>query len=549
MFIVHVRETSIGGVRNLSAGNARAAGNTTAVSLRTENREITRFREVIRNLLDAFSRVSVTRRGLALTAVSSSSAIGLSSTGTPATLESSDEINNSTTSFSPEQPAFAGSSTPVPTLSGTYSGVSDDVHTFTVQQPGQLSSGSDKDLVITDQLGAVVETLVIPANYVAGTKLSLSSSGLDISFTDGFLSNNDSFQVTLSTGVDNQVNASNPFNGIGASSPNFNSGTTVTGGSFTINGTSITVLDDDTINSVVAKVTASAAGVTASYDSARERVVLTSTTTGSAGTITLGSDSSGFLSAVRLDTATLVPGTDDDTQRVISDVSALQSIQAGSFSVDATLISEDPATDSLQDVLDRINATVSTVSIDYLSSADSVRLSPVGSTQQVLLDDNGTGFFSALNIATGIRSLQTTNSRTNSDASNIVQLANRFADGLNRLVDASGTSSLRETLRSVIDESVASTSGTQTTAVEQVLSTLGLEFATSDSSFVEINDTTLATAIRQRGSTLFDVLVRGGRTTASQGILRDLDDALAVRQRTLDDAIIAQSFGGVNVTA
>ena len=80
----------------------------------------------------------------------------------------------------------------------------------------------------------------------------------------------------------------------------------MTAGSFDVNGVSITVAANDTINSVLAKIDASAAGVTATFDATREEVVLTQKTEGAANDIVLANDTSGFLAATKLDTASSI---------------------------------------------------------------------------------------------------------------------------------------------------------------------------------------------------------------------------------------------------
>ena len=63
---------------------------------------------------------------------------------------------------------------------------------------------------------------------------------------------------------------------------------------FTVNGVAITVDANDSINSVMAKITASAAGVTATYDDATDMVKLTAKQ-GGTSPVVVGNDTSGFL--------------------------------------------------------------------------------------------------------------------------------------------------------------------------------------------------------------------------------------------------------------
>ena len=85
-----------------------------------------------------------------------------------------------------------------------------------------------------------------------------------------------------------------------ANGPFFEDTRGVVAGSFQVNGVTVNVLANDTLRSVLAKITTSSAGVTARFDAATERVTLTAKSPGQTP-ITVGADTSGFLSAVKLD--------------------------------------------------------------------------------------------------------------------------------------------------------------------------------------------------------------------------------------------------------
>jgi len=71
-------------------------------------------------------------------------------------------------------------------------------------------------------------------------------------------------------------------------------------GSFTLNGVAISYnVNDDTLGRVLSRINAAGAGVTAAYDSANDRVVLTNKTTGDTG-ITLSEATGGLLDALGL---------------------------------------------------------------------------------------------------------------------------------------------------------------------------------------------------------------------------------------------------------
>jgi len=155
----------------------------------------------------------------------------LQQTSTFSTLETSDQIKRTTrTEFSPTQPTFAGGSTTSPTISGYYTGSTDDVLTFRVTTSGNVGGLFSETVEVRNQAGNLVDEITVPSFYSAGSPLALSN-GLSVAFSAGFLANNDSFQVSVFANVPNDVNQANPFNGTGANAPGFESGVTVSAGS------------------------------------------------------------------------------------------------------------------------------------------------------------------------------------------------------------------------------------------------------------------------------------------------------------------------------
>src|SRR5207249_2540027 len=86
----------------------------------------------------------------------------------------------------------------------------------------------------------------------------------------------------------------------GLNSPLFDTGMSVTAGSFTVDGVTISVAANDTINTVISKINAATTGVTATYDDTAQTVKLTANEESSTP-VTVGNDTSGFLAAVKLD--------------------------------------------------------------------------------------------------------------------------------------------------------------------------------------------------------------------------------------------------------
>lgn len=150
---------------------------------------------------------------------------------------------------------------------------------------------------------------------------------------------------------------------------------TGSGGSFTVNGATISYSNTDTLSVVLKRITQSTAGVTATYDSANDRVLLVNKTTGDSGIA--ASDTTGnFLAALGLTAATggaLVHGNDakitiNDGPVLLSASNTLDASVHGIAGLSVTVNSEttqtlqvesDTATMSsaLQSFIDKFNAT------------------------------------------------------------------------------------------------------------------------------------------------------------------------------------------------
>jgi hypothetical protein len=336
----------------------------------------------------------------------SASSLDLSSStpGTPTTLESTEEVNASATAYSPDAPQWTGTSTAQPTIGGEYDGSSGtDTLTFKVKKGGTLG-GDLIQINVYDSNNNQIDSLNFKKQDSVNTPYTLSN-GLTVTFGEGTFVKNDSFSVEVYDNVPQAVNPDNPFNGTGAEDPNFESGLNVTAGSFEINGTTIDVAADDTINSVLDKINQSDAGVTATFDAVSETVLLAQNTPGSTEDIVLANDTSGFLAAAKLEGAVAVPGEDgtvsEDPATPMAEVEGLSAVQSGSISVNGVSIDIDVNTDSLNDVLDRITASEAGVTASYDSSSKRVLLSSKDSESQLILDSGSTNFLSEVGLSDG----------------------------------------------------------------------------------------------------------------------------------------------------
>lgn len=157
--------------------------------------------------------------------------------------------------------------------------------------------------------------------------------------------------------------------------------TAITAGTFTINGAQVTVATTDSLQQVFDKIaTATNNNVTASYDSTTDEITLAS---GDNSEIVLGSaaDSSNFLQVTKLYnngsgsvTSAAALGTvqlggsmsDADLATSITDGGS----GAGQFTINGVAINYDAASDSIQNVLDRINSSTAGVTAAYDSVND-----------------------------------------------------------------------------------------------------------------------------------------------------------------------------------
>jgi hypothetical protein len=366
---------------------------------------VMRIREAVQAIKPAMLEAQQIQVDAAARATSASSLdLSSSTTGTPATLQSTEEVNASTTAYSTDPPEWTRTSTAQPTIGGEYDGSSgSDTLTFKVKKGGTLG-GDLIQIEVYDSNNNQIDSLNFKKQDGVNTPYTLSN-GLTVTFGEGDFVKNDSFTVEVYDNVENTVNPDNPFNGTGSQDPNLQSGLEVTSGSFEINGTAINVAADDTINSVLDKINQSDAGVTATFDAATETVLLTQNTPGSTPDIVLANDTSGFVAAVKLDGAVAVPGEDgtvtDDPATPLAEVESLSAVQSGSISVNGVSIDIDVNTDSLNDILDRISASEAGVTASYDSSAKRVSLVSNDAESQLILDSGSTRFFTEVAISDG----------------------------------------------------------------------------------------------------------------------------------------------------
>ena len=166
--------------------------------------------------------------------------------------------------------------------------------------------------------------------------------------------------------------------------------TTVTAGTFSVNGVQFTVDPaTDSLNDIIADINGSAAGVTATYNAVDDTVTLSNTAPGNTAIINLGAsaDTSNFLEATKVSEATQTTNGFGSTQLTstgnlgaVSPTSLLNAINfgggavsAGSFFINGVSISVDPTTETLDDIIVKINNGDAGVTASYDSATDRLR--------------------------------------------------------------------------------------------------------------------------------------------------------------------------------
>lgn len=166
----------------------------------------------------------------------------------------------------------------------------------------------------------------------------------------------------------------------------------------TINGVYIAIAATDTLNTVINKITDSAAGVTVSLSG--DRLSLNQKIPGAANKINI-SDTSGFLAAVKI-AAGEVTGQDAGYQKKLN-ASGL-AVAGGNLTINNYTIAVDVTKDSLQDVINRINSSAAGVTAFYDSVTDSVSFAAKNTGSQLInfgLDT--TGLLTALKVNPAIQ--------------------------------------------------------------------------------------------------------------------------------------------------
>lgn len=247
-------------------------------------------------------------------------------------------------------------------------------------------------LMQSSAINAKSSSVTAPSGSTASFTATANASAVNGAYTLNVSQLASASTLTTNKPASHGVNATNPLTTSGMTS-------TVTSGSFTINGTSISVNPPvDSLNAIVSRINSSSAGVTASIvndaNGNPNFIKLSPNNAGQAIQLGAGGDTSNFLSAAGLVATNVIggsvqsnaplseqsPGNQLSTQPFnFSGTTTLAS--SGSFTINGATINWSN-TDSLSTVLNRINSSQAGVNATYNAQTDEVSLTNLATGNQ-----------------------------------------------------------------------------------------------------------------------------------------------------------------------
>lgn len=258
-----------------------------------------------------------------------------------------------------------------------------------------VSAGNDKIVTATANTSAPNGTYNVTVNNLASATRVASTGAI------GFIPVNpvaatmtSSAEMNTTPGVDVDPNAKFAD---GMAATMLEAGVIADGTKgITVNGVYIAIASDDTLNTVINKITDSAAGVTASLSG--DKLTLQQKTPGSQKKINI-SDTSGFLTAVKI-AAGEVSGQDNGYQSKLGTSGLV--VNSGNLTINNYTIAVDVTKDSLQDVINRINSSAAGVTAFYDTATDTVSFaSKTTGSQLINFGLDTTGLLGALKVNPG----------------------------------------------------------------------------------------------------------------------------------------------------
>lgn len=239
----------------------------------------------------------------------------------------------------------------------------------------------------------------------------------------------------------------------------------VTAGKFTVNGQQITIATTDSLQSVLDAITTATGGdVTATYSAATDKITLDSVSNAPI-TLGAGNDTSNFLQALKLSNN----GTDNivssgklgsarlNNTLVSAGLNAGITPVDGTFTINGTAIAYNINTDTLNSVLDRINAAGAGVTASYDAVNDRISLvNSVTGDLGLTLSESAGGLLGALGLTTGYTTVAGANAEFSVDGGPTLISTSNTLDGA-----AHGITGLEVTVDSVSAQTISVAADTE----------------------------------------------------------------------------------------
>jgi flagellar hook-associated protein 2 len=271
--------------------------------------------------------------------------------------------------------------------------------TFSVNGKQITIAATDTLKSVFDQISSVTGGAVTASYSSASDKITLSSDSAITLGTSADTSNflqaaklSNSGSITNTDGTVTLASAAKLGSVQNAILDKANFGTTISDGgsgegSFTINGVSISFsATSDNLTSVINRINSSAAGVTATYDSANNRLSLTNNNTGDLG-ISLQDNTGNFLAATGLTGGALTTGSDllytvNDGPQLSSRTNTITGDSSGISGLSVTALDKKPFTvtvagdtakikTAITSFVSAYNTVQATINTETASSTDS----------------------------------------------------------------------------------------------------------------------------------------------------------------------------------
>lgn len=166
-------------------------------------------------------------------------------------------------------------------------------------------------------------------------------------------------------------------------------------GTVEINGQTITWDDSMSLNDILGRINSSGAGVTAAYDAVAQTVSISTQETGAEASLTLSQTAGNLWEALQITPGT-ANGTDAKAPSLTEPLGAAAAnldtaVTSGTFTLNGVVFYVDAATDTLQGIINRINASGAGVNASYDENSGSVSLvqNSTGAANRIVLGASG----------------------------------------------------------------------------------------------------------------------------------------------------------------